>query len=337
MSERSSRRGFFKTFRTAAAGAIGAAAVTTVGESQAVAQAPGSLPFTAEALAKGGGSFVNPNRVLLWENTRKEIRELLDDGRLKAAILPTGSIEQHNEHMAMVADVANATLISQRTALELFPQVIVAPPSPCGYAPYHMARKGTITLRKETFQAYVFDVMQSLKAHGIRTILVLNGHGGNHQPLQEALPEWREKLGINIDADSYWSGTPQSVLKFFVRSEQLTSHAGEFETSIYKAAFPGRLRPFTMEEYDDAKLNYESDFSPEVQEFLRRDGRSFKNGKIDLEGENGRDRRRQEEALLAHEKTGEIILTKAINFVVDRMQKMIAATEAGKPWPVVPE
>ncbi|MCH2201667.1 MAG: creatininase family protein [Fuerstiella sp.] len=326
MNEQSNRRGFFQSFATAAA----AATVTNKNKGQLLAQAPGSLPFTVDSLSKGRESFINPNRVLLWENTRKEIRELLEGGQLKAAILPTGSIEQHNEHMAMVADVANATLISQQAALQLFPQVIVAPPSPCGYAPYHMARKGTITLRKETFQAYVFDVVESLKAHGIRTILVLNGHGGNHQPLQEALPEWRKKLGINIDADSYWSGTPQSELKTFVRSKQLTSHAGEFETSIYKAAFPGRLRPFTMEEYDDANLNYESDFSPEVEEFLRRDGRSFKNGEINLAGENGRDRRRQEEALLAHEKTGEIILTRAINFVVDRMQKMITATDARK-------
>ncbi|MCH2213119.1 MAG: creatininase family protein [Fuerstiella sp.] len=330
MSEKSNRRSFIQAFGTAAAGTAGAAAVTNGSSRPSLAQAPGSLPFTAESLSKAGRSFINPDKVLLWENTRKEIRELLEGGQLKAAILPTGSIEQHNEHMAMVADVANATLISQQAALQLFPQVIVAPPSPCGYAPYHMARKGTITLRKETFQAYVFDVMESLKAHGIRTILVLNGHGGNHQPLQEALPEWRTKLGINIDADSYWSGTPQSELKTFVRSKQLTSHAGEFETSIYKAAFPGRLRPFTMEEYDDAKLNYESDFSPEVEEFLRRDRRSFKDGEIDLAGENGRDRRRQEEALLAHEKTGEIILTRAINFVVDKMQTMIAATEADK-------
>ena len=129
-----------------------------------------------------------------------------------------------------------------------------------------------MTLRRETFQAYVLDVMDSLKAHGIKTILVMNGHGGNHQPLHEALPAWRKELGINIDADSYWSGTPQSFLKSFVRSKQLTSHAGEFETSIYMAAFPGRLRPFTMEDYDDAHLNYESDFTPEVQEFLRRMG-----------------------------------------------------------------
>ena len=333
MSGATSRRGFFQSFRTAAAGVIGAGTVAAAEQSRAQAQGAGSLPFTADPLARAGGTFVNPNKVLLWENTRREIRELLESGRLKAAILPTGSVEQHNEHMAMVADVANATLISQRAALELYPQVIVAPPSPCGYAPYHMARKGSVTLRKETFQAYILDVMSSLKAHGIHTILALNGHGGNHQPMQEALPEWRRELGINIDADSYWSGTPRSYTQKFMSAKMPTSHAGEFETSIYMAAFPGRLRSFTMEEYDDAKLNYESDFSPEVEEFLRRDGRSFKNGRISLEGENGRDRRRQAEALLARAKTGELILTRATEFVVERLRRMIAATEAGQPWP----
>ena len=189
-----------------------------------------------------------------------------------------------------------------------------------------------MTLRRGTFQAYVFDVMESLKAHGIRTILVINGHGGNHQLLQEVLPEWRKELGINIDADSYWSGTPRSFIKSLLTSPEPTSHAGEFETSIYMAAFPGRLRPFTMEEYDDAHLNYESGFSPEVQEFLRRDRCTFKDGKTNVEGHNASDRRRQEEAMLARAETGEVILTKATMFVVDRIQKMIAATEAGKPW-----
>ncbi len=59
----------------------------------------------------------------------------------------------------------------------------------------------------------------------------------------------------------------------------------------------------------------------------------FKDGKTNVEGYNASDRRHQEEALLARAETVEVILTKATMFVVDRMQKMIAATEAGKPWP----
>ena len=326
------RRGFFRSMNMVAAGAVSAPVALVTGVR---AQQASSLPISSEALAKTPAGFVHPNKVLLWENTRKEIREWLMAGKLKAAIIPTGSVEQHNEHMAMAADVAIATLICQRAALNLFPQVVVAPPSPCGYAPYHMVRPGSLTLRRETFQSYVLDVMSCLKAHGIRTLLAINGHGGNHQPLAEALPSWREELGsdVNVDIDSYWTGAPREKTKEFMKAKIPTSHAGEFETSIYMAAFPERLRHFTMQEYDHAHLDYETVPSPEIAEFLHRDGRTFQNGKIDLSGENVRDRRRQEEALLATAETGEKILTLAIDFVTDRLRQMIAATEAGKPWP----
>ncbi len=321
------RRGFFQNMKLMATGAVGAPAALAA---SARAQQAGTLPTSADALAETPVGFVHPNRVLLWENTRKELREWFQDGKLKAAIIPTGSVEQHNEHMATVADVAIATLICQRAALNLYPQVIVAPPSPCGYAPYHMVRTGSLTLRKETFQAYVLDVMSCLKAHGLRTLLVLNGHGGNHQPLTEALPAWREELGsnVNVDVDSYWRGTLPEDTKKFMKATQPTSHAGEFETSIFMAAFPERLRFFTMQQYDHAHVDHENVPSPEIAEFLRRDGRTFKNGKIDLAGENVKDRRRQEEALLATAETGEKILSLATAFVTERLRRMIAATEA---------
>jgi creatinine amidohydrolase/Fe(II)-dependent formamide hydrolase-like protein len=325
MPQQPGRRGFFRSLKLLTTGAI----VAPIWRPwRTNAQETSALPAARGSLAKTPGGFVHPNKVLLWENTREEVREQLESGQLKAAILPTGSVEQHNEHMAMVADVAIATLISQKAALSLFPQVTVAPPSPCGYAPYHMARKGTMALRKETFLAYVLDVMSSLKAHGIHNIFILNGHGGNHQPLQEALPGWRDELEIQIEADSYWSGANREYTSQFMKAKEPTSHAGEFETSIYMAAFPERLRSFTMQEYDHARLNYESGFSPDVEEFLRRDGRSFKDGKIDVRGENVKDRRRQEEALLAQAETGEKILSKAIEFVVGRVRNMIAASAA---------
>ena len=65
--------------------------------------------------------YVNPDRVMLAENTRKEIREALDSGDLKAAIIPLGSIEQHNEHLTLNADIAMATFVSQQVALRLYP------------------------------------------------------------------------------------------------------------------------------------------------------------------------------------------------------------------------
>jgi creatinine amidohydrolase len=136
----------------------------------------------AQSVALAGSTSVNARKVLLWESTRKEFREAVEGNSLKAMILPTGSTEQHNEHLAMIQDTASATLVAQQAALSLFPHVMVATPVPVGISPHWMDRKGTLTLRRETFLAVVYEICESLKTHGITRILILNGHGGGAAP-----------------------------------------------------------------------------------------------------------------------------------------------------------
>ena len=233
-------------------------------------------------MANAKSRYVNPSRVMLGECTRKEIRQALQSGNLQAAIIPIGATEQHNEHLSLDLDIVLSTFISQQAALQLYPQVTVAPPCPVGYSPYHMARKGTLTLRKETLRAYIFDVVESLKTHGIRTILVVNGHGGNHGLLRDVLPAWRRDLGITLDEDSYWMGLTdedrETILQGYrdlkagkldtVARQTALNHASEDETSVMLAACPQRVRAFTMEEYDAAGLDYAHNLSPEVEAYL---------------------------------------------------------------------
>src|SRR5215467_3880215 len=122
-----------------------------------------------------GNSYSNSRKGLLRESTRKEFRELIEGGALKAVIVPTGSTEQHNEHLAMINDTASVTLVAQQAALLVYPQVTVATPVSIGISPHWMDRKGTLSLKKETFLAVVFDICESLRTHGVTRILVLNG------------------------------------------------------------------------------------------------------------------------------------------------------------------
>ena len=302
-----------------------AAMATTVGAGL------GSLPFDTTPLAGADRPLVHPRKVLLWENTRREVREWLESGKLKAAILPTGAIEQHNEHMALATDIGVASVISHTIALKMYPQVIIAPPSPCGFSPYWMARRGTISLREETFLAYVFDVLSSLKTHGIHTVYLLNGHGGNGGPLKENVPSWRKELNMTLDSDTYVGALARDgYIHEVCESKQLTSHAGEFETSIVMAAFPDRVRQITMKQYDDAKLDYESGFTAEEKAWLALNHRSTPER---LKGENVKDRRRQEEAFLSTVEKGEKMITRCVEYYSEQLTKMIAAREAGKPWP----
>jgi creatinine amidohydrolase len=202
------------------------------------------------ALAAGGaladvepaaGTYINPRKVLLWESTRKEFREALEGGVLKAMIVPTGSTEQHNEHLAMINDTASVTLVAQQAALLLYPQVMVATPVPVGISPHWMDRKGTLTLTKETFLNVVYEICESLQVHGVKKILVLNGHGGNVLPLKEAVPGFAHKLGINMRSHSYWDAYTPEIVKKYMESGKAPGHAGEFETSFAMAAFPERI------------------------------------------------------------------------------------------------
>src|SRR4051794_21507680 len=203
--------------------------------------------LTAASLAAAGtsahagvepaaGTYVNPRKVLLYESTRKEFRDAIEGGTLKAVIVPTGSTEQHNEQLAMINDTASVTLIAQQAALLLYPAVMVATPVPVGISPHWMDRKGTLTLRKETFLAVVYEICESLKTHGVTNILILNGHGGNVGPLKESVAGFRDKLGIKLQAHAYWDAYTPKIKKRYMESGQAPGHAGEFETSFAMAA-----------------------------------------------------------------------------------------------------
>ena len=283
---------------------------------------------------------VHPDKVMLGECTRREIREALESGKLKGAIIPIGAIEQHNEHLSLNLDIVLSTFISQQAALQLYPQVTVAPSCPVGYSPYHMARKGTLTLRKETLRAYLYDVIGSLKTHGIRAILVVNGHGGNHGLLWEQLPFWQQELGVVLDEVSYWTGIPDeersAILQGYrdlengkldtVARQTALNHASEEETSVMLAASPKRVRAYTMEEYDRTGLDYARDLSAEVRSYLE---------PFSKEGwpeggpnpENPRDRARQENATLATAEKGEALIGIHTRFVAGKMQALIDALD----------
>ena len=259
----------------------------------------------AQTGSAAGSRYVNPRKVLLWESTRREFREALEGGTLKAMVLPTGSTEQHNEHLAMIQDTASATLVAQQAALLLYPQVMVATPVPVGISPHWMDRKGTLTLTRETFLAVVYEICESLKTHGVERILILNGHGGNVAPLRESVAGFREKLGIRVRAHSYWEAYTPDTVKKYMETGRAPGHAGEFETSFALAAFPERVR-WAGVDYETVKrsLRIQEPRSAEQDEQFHRD------------------------AKVAGAAKGEAMISIAVHWTADVLRQMIAGKDA---------
>ena len=262
-------------------------------------------------MGNAGNNYINSRRVLLYECTRKEIRERIASGKLKAAIIPTGSTEQHNEHLALAMDTSAALVISQLTAMELYPKVIVTTPVPFGICPYWMNRQGTLSVREETFTGLVYDICCSMKTHGIEAILVVNGHGGNIRTLNKIIPGFSTELGIPIETCSYWDSVSGDRRREFTESGIVPGHADEFETSFALAAFPERVRRTTYEGMEPYKWDVK-------QEDLDRTG-FYK-----PEWDNPEwDKKSFELSKLATPEKGEKFLAHAVGSVANKMSGMI--------------
>jgi creatinine amidohydrolase/Fe(II)-dependent formamide hydrolase-like protein len=238
-----------------------------------------------------------PN-VFLWEMTRRAVREGIDDGRIRAAIVPTGSTEQHNEHLHMIHDTASALHVSEQVARRFHPAVLVATPLAIGVSEHWMDHKGTLTTRPEIFTELLYDVCDSLKRHGLQRILIINGHAGNIRPVRDRMEEFRRKLGIDVRFHSYWEAYTPELVAAQLESNRCPGHAAEFETSFALAAFPERVE-WEGVDYDRAKLTISN---PEQAE---------------------RDRIFHTEAKLSSAAKGQAMIDVAVDWVADRMREVL--------------
>jgi creatinine amidohydrolase len=116
-------------------------------------------------------------------------------------ILVLGSTEQHG-YLNLMTDVkvplALADASSQQSG------VLVAPPVNFGNSPYFMGYPGTISIRIETLNALVEDIVRSLYTTGFKRILILNGHGGNQGAKNRLFEIIDEMTDLKLAWYSWW-------------------------------------------------------------------------------------------------------------------------------------
>lgn len=139
-------------------------------------------------------------------------------------VLPIGSTEQHAQ-LSLCVDAILAERVAQEAAEPL--NVPVFPVMPFGLAPYFGAYPGTITLRVETLQAVMRDVVASLRRSGFRHVLIVNGHGGNN-PVAALAQELMADYGdISVRFHNWWNA-PQTWARI-QETDATGSHANWME------------------------------------------------------------------------------------------------------------
>ena len=140
--------------------------------------------------------------VWLEEMTWMDVRDAMKAGKT-TVIISTGGIEPNGPWLALGKHNyvlrANCDAIARKLGNALCAPIIPLVPEG-GIEPTsgHMVTVGTLSMREETFQAVLTDVVSSLKAHGFQNVIMIGDSGGN-QAGQKAVAE---KL------NSQWNGNP---------------------------------------------------------------------------------------------------------------------------------
>jgi creatinine amidohydrolase len=143
-----------------------------------------------------------PDSVWLEEMTWMDVRDAMKAGKT-TAIISTGGIEPNGPWLALGKHNyvlrANCDAIARKLGNALCAPIIpLVPEGSIEPKSSHMLTVGTLSMREETFEAMLTDVVHSLKVHGFQNIIMIGDSGGN----QAGMKAVAEKL------NTQWNGSP---------------------------------------------------------------------------------------------------------------------------------
>jgi creatinine amidohydrolase len=169
-------------------------------------------------------------------------------------LLPTGSTEQHGPHLPLLTDVILPVAVAEAVAARI--GGLVAPPVTYGYKSQPKSGggnhfPGTLSLDASVFIGLVRNIVNELARHGVRRIVLFDGHMENQWFLVEAADlalRDQRTLGVTdlkIVKLGYWEfiskATEAALFPSGIISWEL-EHAAVMETSVMLHLRPDLVR-----------------------------------------------------------------------------------------------
>jgi creatinine amidohydrolase len=157
-------------------------------------------------------------------------------------VIPVAALEQHGRHLPVFTDSLLLGEVLRRAKQLLHDRVLFTPLMWLGNSEHHLDFPGSMSASPRAYLDLLKDMAENFLFHGFRRIVIVNGHGGNIVPAQQALFELRQKYRQRDDllllSATYWTlGAEPHKVDPNIKQQQM-GHACEWETSMML-----RLRP----------------------------------------------------------------------------------------------
>jgi creatinine amidohydrolase len=171
------------------------------------------------------------NKYTFSDYTSYELKETINKDN-PVVIIPVGATEQHGPHLPLNTDTDIGFCVAMEMAKGCKEKVVITPPVWTGFSPHHMDFCGTISVKQSTLFHLVEDIIESLLAHKVQRIVLMNSHGGNISLLKTVADEMTMKHNIPILYFTYWHLLANHIQ--YIRQSSLNgmAHACELETSL---------------------------------------------------------------------------------------------------------
>jgi creatinine amidohydrolase len=158
-------------------------------------------------------------------------------------VVPFGALEQHGAHLPLQTDALITAELARRLDLACEGRLLVLPVQWVGLSLHHMSFSGTVSASVDTYIALASDILGSIAQAGFRSVLALNGHGGNSAALDVALMKCRMKHpNTRIVHVTYWNAARQRLTELRESAVGGMGHACELETSLVLAIDPSLVK-----------------------------------------------------------------------------------------------
>ncbi len=183
----------------------------------------------------------NPTVAHLADLTWEEIRTRAAGDPV--VVLPTGSIEQHGPHLATRVDTLLVTSVCEEAVRRASARidVLLAPTVWMGLSTHHTGYF-TLTLTFDTYQQVITELLESLIRTGFKRLLIINGHGGNTDPLHLTVTRVRDRHKVLVATADYWDVARAELDLIRESGPGGMGHACEFETSMVMHLQPAAVR-----------------------------------------------------------------------------------------------
>ncbi len=132
--------------------------------------------------------------------------------RFSAALLPIGTLEGHDGGPVGTDNLIPDALCDRLSERLNIPKL---PLMPYGVTNSLLAYPGSCSLTDQVLEAFLFELGKTLHRNGLKYLFVINGHGGNTDPLKAGARNLFKQEGLFVAVIDWWVETRKHALEIF--------------------------------------------------------------------------------------------------------------------------